>query len=239
MKLYEKNQQTSYALGVTLVFELLKKKKKLARKLYFSPLFKEGESKEQLIHLAKEAHIPIIQNNQKIFSLSEKESCYAIGEFQKEEESLKEDCDHVLLVHPSNQGNLGTIMRAMASFSCYDLGIISPNADPFAPKTIRSSMGAFFSLRVKTYSSFELYQKEYPNHSFYPFMLNASSSLDKLSFAPLTTLIFGNEATGLPSSFLKVGKSIRIPMEESVDSLNLDNAASIALYTLYLQRKFK
>ncbi len=233
MNYYDKKSKITYALGLTVVIEALKRRKKEARKLYLSPSLKEGEGKREVLSLARSANIPVIQNNTKIFSLSEKEACYAILECEKREEDLSLLKSHVLLVEPSNQGNVGTIMRAMASFSIHDLAIITPAADVHSPKTIRSSMGAYFSLRISLFQDFSSYAKQFPSHHYYPFMLDADTSLSSLSFIKPSTLIFGNEARGLPSSYHDIGTSVRIEMEKEVDSLNLDNAASIALYHLY------
>ena len=44
------------------------------------------------------------------------------------------------------------------------------------------------------------------------------------------TLIFGNEATGLPADYAEIAKPLIIPQSESVDSLNLTIAAGIGMY---------
>ncbi len=44
------------------------------------------------------------------------------------------------------------------------------------------------------------------------------------------SLIFGNEATGLPKEFLNIGESVIISHSKNIDSLNLTIAASIAIY---------
>ncbi|NLZ75908.1 MAG: TrmH family RNA methyltransferase, partial [Erysipelotrichia bacterium] len=41
---------------------------------------------------------------------------------------------------------------------------------------------------------------------------------------------FGNEATGLPSNYQNYGQSVLIKHLNTIDSLNLCNAVSIALY---------
>ena len=38
-------------------------------------------------------------------------------------------------------------------------------------------MGAIFSLNITYYDSFEEYNKEFPNHHYYSFMLNGNSKL--------------------------------------------------------------
>ena len=44
------------------------------------------------------------------------------------------------------------------------------------------------------------------------------------------SLLFGNEATGLPDRFAQIGTSVIIPHSNRIDSLNLPIAASIAMY---------
>ena len=231
MARYKKEQPTSFALGTTLVFELLKTKPHLASRLYINPKQNRDDTYLSLLQIAKENHIPTIENNEKIFrELTEKDNCMVIAEFQKEEEKLDENANHVCLVNPSNLGNLGTIMRSMAGFSFLDLAIIKPAADPFDPKTIRASMGAIFHLRIKRYDDFEAYEKEFPNHHLYPFMLQTKNSIKTLQKASPCTLIFGNEATGLDRSFLEKGTPVLFLHSNLIDSLNLDNACSIAFY---------
>ena len=66
----------------------------------------------------------------------------------------------------------------------------------------------------------------------YPFMLKGSVGLDQLQRdkGELYSLIFGNEATGLPASFASLGQPVRIPQSDAIDSLNLSVAVSIAAY---------
>ena len=64
-------------------------------------------------------------------------------------------------------------MRSSAAFQMGGLAIITPAADPFDPKTIRSSMGAVFSLPFSTYPSFEDYLKLAGARQLYPFMIAA------------------------------------------------------------------
>lgn len=230
MEKYDKSSNKSYALGTTLTFELLKRKGNKATRIYISPKQKRDETYLKLTSLAKSLHLPIIENNEKIFrSLSEKDNCMVIGEFEKWEETLPSG-NHIVLVNPSNLGNLGTIIRSCAAFQIDGLAIIRPAADAFDPKCIRSSMGAAFSLPFKYYSSFDEYFKDFPSQSLYPFMLQAETTLgQEMKEAPYS-LIFGNEATGLPMGFLKRGTPVKIPQSSTVDSLNLDNAVSIGLY---------
>ena len=121
-------------------------------------------------------------------------------------------------------------MRSATGFGVTDLAIIKQAVDPFDPKTVRASMGAIFRMNVAEYDSFEDYEREAGNRSLYPFMLKAKKKLPETEFKSPFSLIMGNEATGLPDSFLNVGTGVIIPHSDRIDSLNITIAASIALY---------
>ncbi len=232
MEKYDKNNDTTYALGTTLTIELLKRRIDLAKRVYISPKQKRDDTYSLIVSLSKNRGIPVIENNEKIFrALSEKDNCMVIGEFRKEEKGLEKKSNHIVLVNPSNKGNLGTIFRSAAAFGYKDIAVITPAADYFDPKTIRSSMGAVFSLNISSFPSFEAYAEAYTDRHFYPFLLKADNYLHEVKKESPYSLIFGNEATGLPDVFYSIGTPTKIPQSSLVDSLNLDNAVSIALYS--------
>ena len=156
-----------------------------------------------------------------------------IGVFKKHESVLSMDRPHVVLVNPSDMGNLGTIIRTAVGFGIPDLAIIRPGAAICHPKTVRASMGSLFRLNFQYFDSFAEYKRAYgEDRKMYPFMLKGSVGLDQLQKdeGELYSLIFGNEATGLPDEFLGEGQSVRIRHTDNIDSLNLSLAAGIAIY---------
>lgn len=229
MKKYNKKDNYSYALGATLTIEMLEKKINYAKRVYFHSALERNETVLKIEDICKKNKIPIIESDKAFRVLSEKENCYIIGEFQKFETELVKGKNHVVLVNPSNSGNLGTIIRSMVGFGIHDLAIIKPAVDIFDLKTIRASMGAIFNIRFKYYDSFSDYAEEH-NNSFYPFMLQAKKKLATVDFKTPFSLIFGNEATGLPKEFLNIGESVIISHSKNIDSLNLTIATSIAIY---------
>ena len=73
--------------------------------------------------------------------------------------------------------------------------------------------------------------KEFPNHKRYAFMLRRSNSIHKIKKETnCYSLIFGNEATGLPDDYSDFCESVIIPHTNNIDSLNLPIASSIAMY---------
>lgn len=230
MKRYKREDEVSYALGITLTFELLKFSSEYATKVYVHSQMQKGESFDKLISLCKELKVPVEFSDKPFNILSQKENCYVIGEFKKFHRNIDCSKSHVVLHNPSNAGNMGTIMRSAAGFGITDLVIISPAVDEFDPKTVRASMGAIFRLNISVFDSFEKYMAVCGNREIYPFMLKAKKKLKELSVKAPFSLVFGNEATGLPDSFLEIGTSVIIPHSNRIDSLNLPIAASIALY---------
>lgn len=229
IKPYKKDAEYSYTLGAFPTYELLKARPEIVQKVVVHSSYTDQENLEKLCDTN---NIPIEINDKLLRKISDKENCYVAGIFNKYSDELRADRPHIVLVNPSNMGNLGTIIRTAVGFGIYDLAIILPGADIFNPKTVRASMGALFRLNHHLYSSFEEYQKEFRNHEFFTFMLNGEKPLTikDCPKAELFSLIFGNEATGLDDSFLEVGTSIIIPQSPDVDSLNLTIAVGIGAY---------
>nr|WP_278279709.1 TrmH family RNA methyltransferase [Clostridium sp. DMHC 10] len=146
---------------------------------------------------------------------------------------------HVVLVDPSNMGNIGTIIRTMIGFGINNLAVIGHGADLFNPKVVRASMGAIFKLNFTHYDCFEDYIKENSEHDIYPFMLKGAVTLDSLEIKKdkSFSIVFGNEAAGLSDNFLEYGTSVLIPHQKTIDSLNLTIAAGIAIYEFSLKSK--
>jgi TrmH family RNA methyltransferase len=75
-------------------------------------------------------------------------------------------------------------------------------------------MGAIFHTNIYYYDNIEEYIKEFPNHNRYAFMLRNASDFSKTVIESPFSLIFGNEASGLPDNFADFCKPIKIPPTE-------------------------
>ena len=229
MKKYKKTDLESYTLGTTLTLELLKNKIDIVKRVYIHSKQEKNETYDLIVNICEKNKIEIIYSDRIINSLSDKSNCYIIGVFSKYESKLEND-NHVVLVNPSNMGNLGTIIRSCVGFGINNIALIKPAVDIFDPKVIRSSMGAIFHINFSYYDTFLNYSNSFSTHNFYPFMLKAKISLSNVIKKEKFSLIFGPEASGLDDSYLDIGTPILIKHNNKIDSLNLDNAVSIALY---------
>lgn len=230
VKRYKKEQNESYALGMTLTIELLRYRPESTDRVFMHPDLVRHEAYDLLESLCKANDIPLEVNVRAFNVLSPKENCFVIGLFRKFGTQLATDQSHIVLVNPANAGNLGTIIRSGIGFGMDNLALIRPAVDIFDPKVVRASMGSLFKMRFEYFDDFSSYIRRFGRHNCYPFMLQAGSPLPEVRFKEPFALIFGNEATGLPALFSDMGQSVVIPQTDQIDSLNLPIAVSIALY---------
>ena len=231
-KRYNDKAEYSYCFGPFPTFELIENRPQEAIEVLYHSQTSEA-IREKLQRICQDQGIPCEQNDKVIQRIRDKENCLVIGVFKKHESVLSMDRPHVVLVNPSDMGNLGTIIRTAVGFGIPDLAIIRPGAAICHPKTVRASMGSLFRLNFQYFDSFAEYKRAYgEDRKMYPFMLKGSVGLDQLQRdeGESYSLIFGNEATGLPDEFLGEGQSVRIRHTDNIDSLNLSLAAGIAIY---------
>lgn len=229
MQRYKKDLDYSYALGTELTLEALKKRPSDVLNVYVHSKQNDNKIYQEIDYLAKTNNIEIIKSDKAFNIVNAKENCYIMASIKKFSNPIEANKNHVVLVNPSNMGNLGSIIRTMLGFGIYDLAIITPAVDLYDPKVIRATMRAFFLIRFSFYSSFEEYLKDNSDHNIYPFMLDGKERLQNVKKQELYSLVFGNEATGLDSSFQQYN-SVYIEQLDTIDSFNLNNAVSIACY---------
>lgn len=232
IKKYRKKGACSYSLGSFPTFELLQNKPEMAEMILVHSDV-NSELHEKLKHECEKADVKIFYSDRHIEKMRDKDNCIMIGVFKKYHCKLEHNVNHVVLVNPSDMGNLGTIIRSCVGFGITNLALIEPAVDIFHPKVVRASMGALFRVKFEYFSCFEQYNQEYGNErENYPFMLNGKYRLGTLKHPENKpfTLIFGNEASGLEASYLNIGKSVVISHTHDIDSLNLSLATGIGIY---------
>jgi TrmH family RNA methyltransferase len=236
IKVYKKDYDYSYTSGAYATIELLNTKPEIVEAVYIHSAYQD---KAALERRCADCSVPYVYDDKCFLQVNQKENSFVIGVFRKYDSSLSAERPHIVLVNPSDMGNLGTIIRTAAALSYRDLAIIAPAADVWHPKTIRASMGALFRINFKCYDSFEAYRAEFQEHELYPFMLGCGRflSFESCPQTHLFSLIFGNEATGLHPRFQTVGTAMEIRQSGAVDSFNLTAAAAIAAYTFALKNK--
>ncbi len=236
LEAYKRELDYSYAPGIFPSLEAMNKRPEIVRRLLISSKGQDSEGVKKLTALAEEKRIRIEMADKALSRISGKENCFAAAVFTKFRDTLRNDLHHVVLHHPGDSGNIGTILRTALGFGMEDIALIRPCADVFDPRTVRASMGSLFRLRLHVYDSFEEYRAEFPDRQLYPFMLDASVPLREIREIPAVySLVFGNEGSGLPAEYATRGQPVRIPSNDRVDSLNLSIAAGIGIYAFAIK----
>jgi len=232
LEAYDKSLDYSYAPGIFPATECLKNAPKRCMRLLLSSASERSEGAQKLRAQAEAQGVRVEIADRALERISKKENCFAAMVYRKQEGTFDDDAPHIVLVNPSDSGNLGTILRTALGFGLVNIAIIRPAVDSDDPRVTRASMGAAFSLNVRHFDSFDDYRVEFPERQLFPFMLTGavplSESVKKVS-GPFS-LVFGNEASGLPDVFAEYGISTLIPHSGKIDSLNLAIAAGIGMY---------
>ena len=232
LEAYDKSLDYSYAPGIFPATECLKNAPKRCMRLLLSSASEKSEGAAKLRQAAEENGVRVEIADRALERISKKENCFAAMVYKKQEGVFDANAPHVVLVNPSDGGNMGTILRTALGFGLTNLALIRPAVDSDDPRVTRASMGAAFSLNIRHFDSFDAYREEFADRQLFPFMLTGAVPLGeavKKVSGPFS-LVFGNEATGLPDVFASYGISTLIPHSGKIDSLNLAIAAGIGMY---------
>ena len=132
-------------------------------------------------------------------------------------------------------GNVGTLLRSAAAFG-FDGVLLGPGcAAPFAPKTLRASMGAAGRLPVLTVPDLPaaLTALRGRGVTCLAAALYHSRPLDEVGtdFPGGVCLVIGSEGQGLTDAAVAAcDAAVRIPMTDLVESLNAGVAGSVLLW---------
>jgi TrmH family RNA methyltransferase len=184
---------------------------------------------------AQERSIPLILGDRLLERLSGKENCLAIAVVERQEQVLDPTCDHLVFERPSDQGNLGTILRTALGFGLLNIAVVGGGTDPDHPRVIRASMGARFHLRIARFANAQDYCAKF-QRPMASLRLDGATFLEDFSWPQPLSLVFGNEASGLSPDWNQTQYSIRIRHNSAIDSLNLAIAAGITLHARSLRK---
>ncbi len=132
-------------------------------------------------------------------------------------------------------GNLGTLLRSAAATGVQAVLLPPETTDAFAPKVLRSGMGAHFRLPIHsiTWDEIKAQTKGLP---IYLADMDGQSCWETDLRQPLA-LIVGGEAEGASEEARKLAtQKISIPMTGNVESLNAGVAGSVLMFEIVRQR---
>ena len=147
---------------------------------------------------------------------------------------------HVVLVEPEIPQNTGNIARTCAATGC-TLHLVEPLGFQIDDKHVRRAGLDYWGLvNVEVHKSFDEVLKALEGSRFHYFTTKAKRRYDEAEYREGDVLVFGKETKGLPEELLvtRPDECVRIPMIGEARSLNLSNAAAVAVYEGLRQNNF-
>lgn len=148
---------------------------------------------------------------------------------------------NIVLHEPEIPQNTGNIARTCAATGA-SLHIIRPMGFTVDDKKLkRAGLDYWDKLDITYYDSLEDFRHSHPDAVVYYYTTKAPRKYTDVIYPDNTFIMFGKESRGLPEELLHSDKEhcVRIPMRDSLRSLNLSNSVAIAVYEILRQHGFE
>jgi TrmH family RNA methyltransferase len=158
---------------------------------------------------------------------------------QRLEASLKPQSLLVVLHTINNPVNVGAILRTAEAAGVTGVITTANTSDPFSPKSLRGAMGSAFRLPIWPGAQFDDVIDWCKQHSISSLCADAGGPVSYLQvdWTRASALILGPESTGFaPKELEGANQTVNIPMQGTVESLNVSVAAGIVLFEAARQR---
>lgn len=138
----------------------------------------------------------------------------------------------ILLDDVQDPGNVGTIIRTAVAFNVDTIILSNQSASIYNDKVIRASQGMTFHINIIRTDLFDaikkIKEKGIPIYVADMDGENNLDALDKTSYA----FILGNEGCGVKKELMDLSKTVKIPISNKCESLNVAIAGGIIMYEL-------
>ncbi len=152
---------------------------------------------------------------------------------------------NIVMVEPEIPQNTGNIARTCAATGA-KLHLVHPLGFSISDKAVkRAGLDYWDKLEIEEHTSFKEFLEKYKPEENNMFFATTKGkhvySEPDYSKMDEVFLLFGKETKGLPEDILQkyIDKTIRIPMRETLRSLNLSNSVSIVVYEVLRQKSFE
>lgn len=152
---------------------------------------------------------------------------------------------NIVMVEPEIPQNTGNIARTCAAIGA-KLHLVYPFGFSITEKAVkRAGLDYWDKLEIEEHLSFEKFLEKYKpeEHNMFFSTTKGKHVYSEPNYKDMDEvfLLFGKETKGLPEDILQkyIDKTIRIPMRETLRSLNLSNSVAIVAYEVFKQKNFE
>ena len=147
---------------------------------------------------------------------------------------------NIVLCEPEIPQNTGNIARTCAATGA-SLHLIRPlGFEIDNAKLKRAGLDYWDKLDITYYDGLDDFFAKHQGITVYYFSTKAKYKYSDVKYPEDAWIMFGKESKGLPEELLYANPEncVRIPMRDSLRSLNLSNAVAIAVYEILRQNDF-
>ena len=148
---------------------------------------------------------------------------------------------NIVLHEPEIPQNTGNIARTCAATGAA-LHIIKPMGFTIDDKKLkRAGLDYWDKLDITYYENLEDFYARNPQARPFYFTTKAIQTYTEVAYPENSYIMFGKESRGLPEELLYANREscVRIPMRDTLRSLNLSNSVAIAVYEILRQDQFE
>lgn len=226
--------------GRNAVMEALEDEAVSIHKLHLSKSNKDANVLEKMKSIAKKRNIEIAYHDKQSLSRISKNAKQDQGvaldivlEHFGDEDTFMTGHDTyriIALDGITNPQNLGMIIRSCAAGNVDAILLPTKGAAQISPLVIKASVGTLFKMPIIKTTDLAKTLRSFQNDGaeLYTLSSHASNSYKEQSYSNKTIFVLGNESEGVSKSVEALcDKSIAIPMQRGVESLNVAVTASL------------
>ena len=146
----------------------------------------------------------------------------------------------LILAGLQDPGNVGAIVRTAAACGATGVVTVDGSANPFGWKALRGAMGGTFHLPVATRGTLAdvIRVATASRARLVAAVPRGGTPLPRVNFCAPTAIVLGAEGSGVADPAIDAAAElVSIPMQRSVESLNVAVAAALILYEASRQRR--
>ena len=148
---------------------------------------------------------------------------------------------NIVLVEPEIPQNTGNIARTCAAVGA-SLHLVKPLGFEIDDRKLkRAGLDYWDKLDITYYDSLDDFLCKNAGESMYFFTTKAKQKHTDVVYPKRVFIVFGKETKGLPEELLYANpdRCVRIPMRDTLRSLNLSNSVAVGVYEVLRQRDFE
>ncbi len=229
--------------GRNAVMEALEDETITIHKLHLSKSNKDAEVLEQMKAVASKRDIEVSYHDKQSLSRISKNAKQdqgvaldiVLAYFGESQDFISKNSTYRIMALDgiTNPQNLGMIIRSCAAGNIDAILLPTKGTAQISPLVIKASVGTLFKMPIiKTthlQKTLQAFQKE--GADIYSLSSHATHDYKEQSYADKTIFVLGNESEGVSQKVEAIcNKSIAIPMQRGVESLNVAVTASLLAF---------